>query len=155
MLRRWWNNPRVALRLTTSLIILAGLIAGLGAGLRDVIDGQNDQWTYLLDTLGLLLAVAGAGLDFRATARMESFAPGRGRRRAAGQLLVGALAGVGGCLILGWGDTGGWPAMTSAGLSAGMIAGFGLGLAGFLYFGWFSGADRLERRIEQRIDEDW
>ena len=45
--------------------------------------------------------------------------------------------------------------MTSAGLSAGMIAGFGLGLAGFLYFGWFSGADRLERRIEQRIDEDW
>ena len=155
MFRRWWNDPRMALRLTTSFIIAAGLIAGLGLFLRDVIDGLDDQWTFFLDTASLLLAVAGAVLDFRAISRMESFAPGWGRRRAAVQLFAGAIAGVGACLILGWADTEELPAMARGALSAGMFAGIGLGIAGMLYFGWFSGAERLERRIEQRTDEDW
>ena len=155
MVRAWWNNPRTALWFTTSFIIGAGLIAGSGILLRDVIAGQNDQWTYVLDTIGLILAVAGAGLDFRATSRLVGVAPGWGRSRAALQLLVGGIAGIGGCLVLGWADTEDLPAMVRGALSAGMTAGIGLGFAGLLYFGWFSGGERLGRRIEQRVDEEW
>jgi hypothetical protein len=78
VLRRWWRNPQTALRLTLAVIISGGVIAGFGTFFRDIIAGQNDQWTFLLNTIGLLIAVFGAILDFRATSRVAEFAPGFG-----------------------------------------------------------------------------
>jgi hypothetical protein len=155
MLRQWWANPRTAPRVALGVILLGGVLAGIGTFFRDAISGQNDEWTYLLDTAGLLIAVFGAGLDFRATARIAEFTPGSGNRRAILQVLAGAICALGGCILLGWVATSGTPAVIRGLLSGVMTAGFGLGFAGLLHIGWFSGADRLGRRIEQRIDEDW
>lgn len=155
MLRRWWNHPQIALRLTTGLICFAGLIAGLGTFLRDRTADQNDQWTFLLDTSGLLLAVIAAALDFRASGRIAEFSPGTGRRRAILQVALGIIVGLGACVILGWVEADTRSPYVRGLLSAGLTAAIGTALAGFLYIGWFSGAERMGRRIEQRIDEDW
>jgi hypothetical protein len=155
MFRRWWNNPRTALKVTISLIITGGLIAGLGTFLRDRSSDQNDQWTFLLDTFGLLVAIIGAVLDFRASARVAEFVPGAGRLRAMTQLLVGVFGSLGACILLGWVKGTTFPPIVRGLTAAGMTAAIGAGLAGMLFIGWFSGANHLERRIEQRIDEEW
>ena len=155
MLLRWWRNPRTAQRLTLAVIVLGGVIAGFGTFLRDIITGHNDQWTFILDTIGLLIAVFGAVLDFRATGRVAEFAPGFGRRRAALELAVGAFLAVTGCFLLGWILSEGAPAVVRGLLSAALTAGFGLAFAGLLYCGWFSGSEYLGRRIEQQSDEEW
>lgn len=155
MLRRWWNNPRTSVRATLAIIVVGGLIAGLGTFLRDLSSDHNDQWTFLLDTVGLLVAVVGAALDFRASARLAEFVPGSGKSRAILQLLFGAVVGFGACVALGWVEAGAMSPLARGLLSAVMTAAIGAGLAGLLYIGWFSGGDRLERRIAQRSDEDW
>jgi hypothetical protein len=154
MLRARWNNPRAALRLALSVILVGSLVAGIGAWLREEIDGKNDQWTYFLDTLGLLIAVAGAVLDFRASARLAEFGEVRARRPGAIQLLAGTATVIAACLILGWSDAISSPIGRGL-LSAALTGGIGFGLAGFMHIGWFRGGEWLERRIEQRIDEDW
>jgi membrane associated rhomboid family serine protease len=153
--RLWWNNPRTSLRITFGIIIAGGLIAGLGTLIRDLSSDQNDQWTFLLDTVGLVVAVVGAALDFRASARIAEFVPGAGKSRAILMILCGAIVAIGACVVLGWIEADALPPLVRGLLSAGMTAAIGAGLAGLLYIGWFSGADRVERRIEQRIDEDW
>jgi membrane associated rhomboid family serine protease len=153
--RRWWNNPRISLRITFGIIIAGGLIAGLGTLILDLSSDQNDQWTFLLDTVGLVVAVVGAALDFRASARIGEFVPGAGKSRAILMILCGAIVGLGACVALGWIEADALPPLARGLLSAGMTAAIGAGLAGLLYIGWFSGADRVERRIEQTIDEDW
>jgi hypothetical protein len=155
VLRRWWRNPQTALRLTLVVIIAGGVIAGIGTFLRNIITGQNDQWTFILDTFGLLIAVLGAVLDFRATGRVAEFAPGFGRRRAALELTIGAILALSGCYLLGWVVTASASALLHGVLSAALTAGFGLVFASLLYFGWFSGSEYLGRQIEQRSDEEW
>lgn len=155
VLRRWWRNPQTALRLTLAVIISGGVIAGFGTFFRDIIAGQNDQWTFLLNTIGLLIAVFGAILDFRATSRVAEFAPGFGRRRAALELLIGAVLAVSGCILLGWVVGHSAPAVVRGLLSAALTGGFGLVFASLLYFGWFSGSEYLGRQIEQRSYEEW
>jgi len=154
MLRAWWISPRGALRLTLTIILLGGFIAGIGAWLRDDDSGGNDGWTYLLDTAGLLIAVAGAALDFRASGRLAEFGEGQNRWRGALLLLAGTAAALTSCLVLGWSDSVSSPFLRGL-LSAVLTAGIGSGLAGFMEIGWFRGGDWLERRIGQRIDEDW
>jgi hypothetical protein len=154
MLRARWNSPRGALRLTITIILLGGVVAGIGAWLRDEIPGGNDAWTYFLDTAGLLIAVAGAALDFRASGRLAEFAEGQIRRRGAILLLAGTAAAVTSCLVLGWSDSVSSPFFRGL-LTAVLTAGIGFGLAGFMEIGWFRGGDWLERRIGQRVDEDW
>ncbi len=155
VLRRWWRNPQTALRLTLAVIIAGGVTAGFGTFFRDIITGQNDEWTFVLDTIGLLIAVLGAILDFRATGRLAEFAPGFGRRRAALELLIGSVLAFSGCFLLGWVITDSAPAIVRGALSAALTAGFGLVFASLLYFGWFSGTEYLGRQIEQRSDEEW
>ena len=155
VLRRWWRNPQTAQQLTLAVIVLGGVIAGFGTFLRDIITGQNDQWTFVLDTIGLLIAVFGAVLDFRATGRVAEFAPGFGRRRAALELAIGSVLAISGCFLLGWVLPDSVPAVVRGLLSALLTAGFGLAFAGLLYFGWFSGSEYLGRQIEQRSDEEW
>lgn len=155
MLRRWWNNPRSALRATLGIIVVGGLIAGIGTFLRDRSPDKNDQWTFLLDTFGLLVAIVGAVLDFRASSRIAEFAPGVGRARALFQVIFGVFGGLGACVVLGWVEESTFPPVVRGLIAAGMITAVGAGLAGLLYIGWFSGADHLGRRIEQRIDEEW
>jgi membrane associated rhomboid family serine protease len=105
--------------------------------------------------VGLVVAVVGAALDFRASARIGEFVPGAGKSRAILMILCGAIVGLGACVALGWIEADALPPLVRGLLSAGMTAAIGAGLAGLLYIGWFSGADRVERRIEQTIDEDW
>lgn len=130
-------------------------MAGLGTLLRGLIDGRNDQWTFLFDTCGLIVASVGAVLDFRASARLGDIELPHGRRRAVLQLTLGLLATLGGCYVLGWVLDDGKPLILSTLLSALMTAGIGALLAGMLYIGWFGGGDHLERRIQQRADEEW
>lgn len=154
MIRTWWNNPRTALRRSAGLMVTGGFLAGIGTWLRDRNTGSNDQWTYYFDTAGLLIAVIGAGLDFRATAHMAEFRPETVRRRAGLLATFGLICALGACVVLGWASSLDAPAVR--GLLAGiMTAGIGAGLAGFVEIGWFSGGDWLERRIEQRSDEEW
>lgn len=149
------QNPRTALRVTFGVIVLGGIIAGLGLLLRDLIDGRNDQWTFLLDTCGLVVTTLGAALDFRANARFGDRELPGGRKRAWMLVLGGALATIGGCYLLGWVTTDASPIVFRALVSSAMTAGIGAGLAGLLYIGWFGGADHLERRIQQRSEEEW
>lgn len=143
------------MQITLGIIVVGGLIAGLGTLLRDLSSDRNDQWTFSLDTAGLIVVIIGAALDFRASARIAEFAPGAGRSRAILQLLLGVMIGLGACVVLGWVEASTIPPVVRGLLSAAMTAAIGAGLAGLLYIGWFSGADRIERRIEQRIDEEW
>lgn len=137
------------------VIVLGGVLAGLGMLLRDLIDSRNDQWTFLLDTAGLVVTTLGAVLDFRANARLGNFELPGGRRRAALQLSGGLVASLGGCYLLGWVVTDEADVILRTLLTAAMTAGIGCILAGILYIGWFSGGDYLERRIQQRVDEEW
>ena len=136
-------------------MLLGGLLAGLGTLLRGMIDGGNDQWTYFLDTGGLLVVLFGAGLDFRASSRFASFDERGGRKRAVMQAAFGSLAALLACFVLGWLAGSDWPGVVRALISMMLTLGIGVGLAGFLYFGWFSGGNYLERRIEQQADEEW
>jgi hypothetical protein len=137
------------------VLLLGGLLAGLGTALRAGIDGGNDQWTYLLDTAGLVVAIAGAGLDFRVSGLLAEFDERGGRRRALAQVAFGALASVGGCYLLGWLAGPSWPGFARAVLAFLLTSGIGIGLAGLLYIGWFGGGNYLERRIEQQGEEEW
>ena len=154
-MRRWWHNPQTALRVSLAVIITGGLFAGSGTYFRDRPSDHDRQWTFLLDTLGLLIAIAGAGLDFRASSRMFGMTPRSGRHRAIAQLLVGAIVGGGACLVLGWVVNESLPPFWRAVFAGCITAGFGAGLAGLLHIGWFSGSEYLERRIAQRSSDDW
>jgi hypothetical protein len=149
------QNPRTALRFTMGIILLGGGLAGLGMLLRDVIDGSNDQWTFLLDSLGLLVTTVGAFLDFRTNIRFGDLEIPGGRRRAGFQLLGGLVGTLGGCYLLGWVITDESHIVLRCLLTAAMTAGIGCIIAGLLYIGWFGGGDHLERRIQQRANEEW
>ena len=148
-------NPRSARRIAVGVLVLGGTLAGLGTLIRSQDSAGNDQWTYLLDTAGLGIVIAGAALDVRVSARFAEFDAGGTRRRAIWQFAFGAMAAVTGCIVLGWVASGSWPALARAFLSGLLTLGIGLGLAGLMYIGWFSGGDYLERRIGQRADEEW
>jgi hypothetical protein len=148
-------NPRTARRVAEGVLLGGGLLAGAGTALRAWIEGGNDQWTYLLDTAGLLIAVAGAGLDFRASGILAQFDERANRRRAIAQVALGAISAAGGCYLLGWLAGAGWPALARGALSFLLTFGIGVGLAGLLYIGWFGGGNYLERRIEQQGEEKW
>lgn len=154
MLRVWWNNPATALRRSIGIVLCGGLIAGIGSWLRERTAGGNDQWTYFLDTIGLVVAVAGAILDFRASARITEFRPEWGRRRGLLLAVTGVTAALGSCIVLGWVTSLDSPALRGV-LEAMLTAAIGVGLAGLLHIGWFRGSGWLERRIEQRVDEEW
>jgi hypothetical protein len=149
------HDPRTTRHLAMGVILVGGILAGTGTLLRDLIEGHGDQWTFLLDTVGLLVAVCGAAFDFRSSARFGPNELPGGRRRAILQLMLGTLATITGCYSLGWVNGDAIPVIVRAVLSAGMTAGIGMALAGLLYIGWFGGGDHLERRIAQRVDEEW
>ena len=135
--------------------MLGGTLAGIGTLFRARSAAGHGQWTYLLDTAGLIVVLVGAVLDVRASGRFTDFDPGAGRRRALIQVACGSIAAVTGCLALGWLASDDWPAIVRSILSGVLTLGIGVGLAGILYIGWFSGGDYLERRIAQRSGEEW
>lgn len=138
-----------------AVLALGGILAGLGTLLRAWDGTGNDQWTYLLDTVGLMVVVIGAGLDVRASGPFVQFDEQGSRRRAILQVTGGsAMTGVS-CVALGWVADGGWPALVRGAISLTLTLGIGICLAGFLNIGWFSGGDYLERRIAQRSEEEW
>jgi hypothetical protein len=141
--------------LAGGILLLGGLLAGLGAAIRSWIEGGNDQWTYFLDTAGLIVVVAGAVLDFRVSGLLAEFDARAGRRRAIAQVVFGALAASVGCYLLGWLAGVSWSALVKGALSFLLTLGIGVGLAGLLYIGWFGGSNYLERRIEQQGEEEW
>lgn len=150
-----FDNPRTARRVATVVLLLGGLLAGLGTAIRAWQPEGNDNRTFLLDTGGLLIALLGAGLDFRASGHFAVFDERGSQRRAMAQLLAGSLAAGIACIALGWLASDEWPAAVRGAIATFLTLGIGVGLAGLLYIGWFSGGDYLERRIEQRSGEEW
>jgi hypothetical protein len=94
-------------------------------------------------------------LDFLISGRFGHFDQRASYRRALIQACAGALAAASACITLGWIAGENWPAIAKGLISSLLTLGIGVGLAGLLYIGWFSGGDYLERRISQRSDEEW
>jgi hypothetical protein len=153
--RRYFANPRFASKVGLTVIAAGGLVAGLGNLIRVLQDSGDAQWTFLLDSLGLLIAIVGAALDFRAQLRLEAFDPKGTKRRGAFLLLGGLIGTIGGCWALGWIFTGGTQPVLQFLIAAIMTAGIGALVDGFIHIGWFGSGDYLERRIAQRADEEW
>jgi hypothetical protein len=149
----WSDNPRVATRV--GLIVLAGggIIAGIGSLIRDLSSDGTADWTYLLDTLGLILALVGAGYDFKTQLRFGGHDQVATRRRGAFLLMAGLIGTIGGCWLLGWVFTGDSLAVLRALIASGLTAGIGAAVDGFLHLGWFGSGDYLDRRIAQRSQE--
>jgi hypothetical protein len=76
------SDPR-SLRQTSLGLILAGaVLAGLGDGVRAAAGTGEANWTFFLDVVGLLFALAGAVLEARSADLMFTFAPAETRGRA-------------------------------------------------------------------------
>ena len=152
--RQHLENPRTAARIAFGTLLLGGVIAGLGEYLRDVLDGET-QWTFLFDTVGLIVALIGAAWDFRVQLQFGDDNPKATKRRGAYLLLGGIVLSFGGCWLLGWvlTDTA-QPALRGL-IAAALTTGIAAVIDGFLHIGWFGGGDYLERRIAQRSEEEW
>ncbi len=134
------------------VILIGGVLAGLGSLIRDLTSGPAD-WTFFLDTIGLIVAVIGAGYDFRIQLRVGEYNVAITRRRGALLLIAGALMTIGGCWVLGWVLTGSSLPILRALLAVVLTSGIGLVVAGMLNIGWFGGGGYLDRRIAQQSDE--
>jgi hypothetical protein len=150
-----YANPKTRTRVALALLFMGGAIAGLGSLIRDLAEEGTAQWTFLLDTIGLVIAIAGGIQDFRAQLMVGDFNPRATKRRGAIVLLLGVLAAGGGCWLLGWRITGQSQPVLQLILSAIMTIGFGAVIDGILHIGWFGSGDYLDRRIAQRADEEW
>jgi hypothetical protein len=148
--RRRLADPRQLRRFGSSLILLGAVVAGIGAGWRS---GDGPNASYLLDTAGLLLAVAGAVADTRVGALVMSFAPREERRRALIRLTIGLVAFLPGCLALS--VLGSGQALARGLGSAALTGGAGLALGGLLTIAWHYGGDYAADRIDRLSDDDW
>lgn len=131
-------------------VIAAAAVAGLAAAWRAA---GGPATTYLLDSAGWLLAVAGAAAEARVGALLFDFDPRGMRRRAAAGAVVGIVVCLAGCLILSLSSSGGTLVQGMAG--AALVGGFGLGLGGILTLAWRYGGGYAADRIDRLADDDW
>lgn len=103
-------------------------LAATGTLLRDTSD--DNAWTYLLDALAWLLAIAGAVAEARVSAIFSAFQPEPARRRASILLCLGILVALGACVLLSNPDQDGVAVAIRTGAAALLIGGIGAGLGG-------------------------
>lgn len=138
------------------LLLLAMLMAGSAAALRSILTpgSRAHSATYLLDALSLVVAVAAAGLEVKASAFQFELAPRSARRRAIALALAGTATAMVSCVGAVWSSEQGTPVFTEVPFYAALIGGFGAGLAGLASLGWWYGGAYAARRIEAMGDED-
>lgn len=156
-MRSLLGNPRALRRVGLSLLIAGALIAGLGAGLRAWLAPAtpNRNATYLLDTLGIILATAGAVCEARVGTLLLDYGDRRARRRA-----IILAAGGAGMVLLACGTIAGWERAQLSVWPRAMIAAlytgaFGAGLGGLLTLAWHFGGDYASQRIEHLSEDEW
>ena len=154
-MRQLLANPATAQKFALGTLLAGGLVAGLGNLIRDLSAAGTAQWTFLLDVIGLLLAIFGAAWDFRTQLRFGDFDPKRTKRRGTILLTAGLVGSFGGCWLLGWviaEDTQPLLGFVTATI---MTSGIGAVIDGFVHIGWFGSGDYLDRRIAQRSQDEW
>ncbi len=141
-------------RLAAGLLVLAFILAALGAWLR-VGDGALNRpgLGYLLSAVALVVSVSGAALKARVAGLLVVFRSRQVRRNAVLSLVAGIALTMLGCVAASRaGDAQrAWQALSEGVLTFGI----GVGLSGFLSLFWAFGIDYLGDRIEQRSEEDW
>jgi drug/metabolite transporter (DMT)-like permease len=149
-------SPHRLRRIGWGLIFAGAVAAALGTALRDRAS-FGDGPTYLLDTLGFLLAVAGAVLVARVGAMFLEFSPRHARRVAILQGVVGIAVTLAGCSGLGATDPDGFGVWLRPLVAAALVGGIGVGLAGLLTLAWFYGldwaADRMAQLDQAEVEE--
>jgi hypothetical protein len=143
-------NPQKRTRIALGLILGGGLLAGFGIYVRAMSAAGTAQWTYFLDTFGLILSLIGALFDFRTQMQIGDFNQKGTKRRGALFLLVGLVAAFGSCWILGWAMTADSHPVFSLLIATALTAGIGAAVDGFLIIGWFGSGGYLDRRIAQQ-----
>jgi hypothetical protein len=145
------SNPLDLRRISLGLILAGAVLAGLGDGIRSTSGTGEANWTFFLDVIGLLLAVAGGVLEAKSADIMFDFAPAETRFRA----LVRLIAAFPAALII-------LVSLNSLDLSvlrgaAGslLVLCVGIGLGGLFSLVWIYGGNYAAERIQDRANDDW
>jgi drug/metabolite transporter (DMT)-like permease len=145
------NGPLRFRRLGLGLVVAGAVLAGLSRGIRADRGTDQANWTYVLDVVAVLLAVAGAIFEARTADLLFNFAPRAARRHAFLRLVGGVLVGLLACVLLSFVDQ---PVVHS--LAAGVILlGVGIGAGGLFSLVWYYGGGYAADRIQERSKEDW
>lgn len=149
-MRNFFESPIHLRRLEYGALGLGATLGVAGTLLRDTGDGNS--WTFLLDTLAWLLAVAGAIAETRVSTIFSAFQPESMRRRATILFCVGILASLGACVLLSTLDQDGGAVAIRAAAAALLIGGIGAGLGGVLSVGVTVGARYAADRLANLDD---
>jgi drug/metabolite transporter (DMT)-like permease len=145
------NNPLHISRLGLALVVAGALLAGLGDGIREAAQTGEANWTFFLDVMGLLFALAGGVLEARSADLLFTFAPAETRRRALIRLIAGIAAMLVACVALGSVDEP-FPRGLAGAL---LMAGIGFGSGGLFSLAWIYGGGYAANQIQDRADDDW
>ena len=149
-MRNFLESPSHLRRLGYGALGLGAALASTGTLVRDTSD--SNAWTYLLDALAWLLAVAGAVAEARVSAILSAFQPEPARRRATILLCFGILAALGACVLLSTLDQDGVAVAIRTGAAALLIGGIGAGLGGGLSLALTAGARYAADRLANLDD---
>ena len=144
------NNPLRLRRISLGLILSGALLVGLGDGIREAAGTGEANWTFFLDVVGLLLALAGGVLEARSADLMFTFSPAETRGRALIRLIAAIPAVLVTCVSLGAIDQ---PVLRGA-AGAILMFGIGFGAGGLFSLAWIYGGAYAADRIQQRSDDD-
>ncbi len=149
-MRDLFGNPAHLRRLGYGALGLGAALGASGTLLRDT--GDDTSWTYLLDAVAWLLAVAGAVAEARASAIFSAFQPEPARRRSTLLLCLGILAALGGCVLLSSLGRDDVAVAIRTGAAGTLIGGIGTGLGGGLSLAVTVGARYAADRLANLDD---
>jgi hypothetical protein len=137
--------------MSLGLILTGAVLAGLGDGIRAAAGTGEANWTFFLDVVGLLLAVAGGVLEAKSADIMVDFAPAETRFRA----LVRLIAAFPVALII-LVSLNSFDQSVLRGAAGGLLVlCVGIGLGGLFSLAWIYGGGYAAERILERREDDW
>jgi hypothetical protein len=148
--RHPFESPNHLRRLGYAVLGLGAALGATGTLLRDTGDGA--AWTYVLDALAWLLAVAAAVAEARVGAIFSAFQPEPARRRASILFCLGILAALSACVLLSTLDQDGAAVAIRTAAAALLISGIGAGLGGGLALAVTAGARYAADRLAKLDD---